>query len=220
MRAVSLTAVSALFLCSVLSACSPKTSVSERDLTAPSESLRAAGAAFKELDDETSGKGRHAESAAEREAAPKDSSGESSSYKKGRYTEEKPSPARAGEKKLPGTGTVYPVINGYPVWVTDPAVQGYAYTAVGSAASGSGGLPGQKRAARIQAMGELSRMIKVKVDNELSSLTVSSGSQARSELKTYSRQRSEGLLNSVRELDSWINPENGDFYLLLGIEGE
>ena len=214
--------IAVLFLLAFLSACSSKAPVSEKKaVSARTDSLRAADAAFKELDEETSGKKRPADSVAKKET-PEKTLQDDNLPRKNNAPEEKASPAaRAENKRRPtATGTIYPVINGYPVWVTNPNVQGYSYTAVGSAVPCAGGLPEQKRVARIHAMGEISRMVKVQVDNEASSSTVSSGGNVRSEFSTYSRQRSDSILNSVSEIDSWIDPKNGDFYLFLGIKGE
>lgn len=213
--------IAVLFLFAFLSACSSKVPMSEKAVSTRADSLRAADAAFKELDEETSGKKRMVDSVTKKETPEKTLQDDSLS-RKNSMPEEKASPAaRAENKRRPtATGTIYPVVNGYPVWVTNPNVQGYSYTAVGSAVPCAGGLPEQKRVARIHAMGEISRMIKVQVDNEVSSSTFSSGGSVRSEFSTYSRQRSDNILNSVSEIDSWIDPKNGDFYLFLGIKGE
>ena len=70
-------------------------------------------------------------------------------------------------------------------------------------------------------MSEISRIIKLQIDNEISTLTVvdNSGNVVK-DVDTYSRQKSDSLLKSVKEIDSWTDPATGDYYLFLGIEGE
>ena len=117
--------------------------------------------------------------------------------------------------------TKYPVVDGYPVWVKTPSVCGYSVTAVGAAAF-HGDAYQQKRAAMMQAQAEIAKIINVKIDNEITSKRYSYNLHGEhsdfNEVKSYSRQRSSELLNSLIEVDQWINPENGDYYILLAVD--
>ena len=99
-------------------------------------------------------------------------------------------------------------------------IDGYELTAVGFAKNNKTNTSTLKKVARIQGMGELSKMIKIYIDNEISSYTSDHNGNVINDIKTYSRQRSDNLLKSIEEIDSWINPSTGDYYLLLGIKGK
>lgn len=141
------------------------------------------------------------------------------------FTVEKSNPRGVGEKKHPiACRSDYSMVNGLPDWVVNPKAEGYPLTAVGLGIYGEGGLSGQMRAARIQAQGELAKMIKVKVDNELNvekMVEVSSAEdKADTKISSESRQRASEILEGVEELRCWIDPSNNDYYVLVGIAGD
>lgn len=135
---------------------------------------------------------------------------------------EKQSPRADIDKKRPVMcGDDYPLINGLPNWVISPSEDGYAVTAVGLGIYGNGGISGQKRAARIQAEGEISKILNVKIENELNiEKTVHvNGDEEKvsSDMQTSSRQRASEILHNAEELKCWVDPTNNDYYVLLGI---
>lgn len=135
---------------------------------------------------------------------------------------EKQNPRVSVDKKRPVIcGSDYPLINALPNWVVSPSEDGYPVTAVGLGIYGSGGISGQKRAARIQAEGEISKMLNVKIDNELNlnkSVHVSASEEkVTSDMTTSSRQRASEVLNYIEELKCWVDPNNNDYYVLVGV---
>ncbi|MBQ3034073.1 MAG: LPP20 family lipoprotein [Deferribacterales bacterium] len=178
--------------------------------------------AFKELDREVSG----SEAPVKKESQVKEeqsvvNKADNKAHIQEEVITEKSSPASVGEKKRPNSNTKYPIENGYPVWVLNPYADGYSIVAVGSAKNNGSGISAMKRTARLNGMSEISRIIKLQIDNEISTLTVvdNSGNVVK-DVDTYSRQKSDSLLKSVKEIDSWTDPATGDYYLFLGIEGE
>lgn len=133
---------------------------------------------------------------------------------------DKSNPVAVTEKARPSSKTNSPIIDEVPEWVINPNAYGYDFVAVGFANGNVEEVSSQKRIARIQGMGELSRIIKIQIDNEILKMDLSVNGEAISDIKTYSRQRSDSLLSSVEEIDNWIDPKTGDYYLLLGIKGE
>lgn len=135
---------------------------------------------------------------------------------------EKQSPRANIDKKRPVVcGNDYPLINGLPNWVISPSEDGYPITAVGLGIYGSGGISGQKRAARIQAEGEIAKILNIKIDNELNiekNVHVNGGEEkVLSDMTTSSRQRASEILHNAEELKCWVDPTNSDYYVLLGI---
>ena len=109
-----------------------------------------------------------------------------------------------------------------PDWVLTPHVNGYPLVAVGVGMYGAGGISGQKRAARVQAQGEISKMLNVYIENELNIMQKTAARNDEvisynSDMQSASRQRSAAKLDTVVELRCWIDPETSDYYLLVGI---
>lgn len=145
------------------------------------------------------------------------------SFKKnGSVVEEKPNPHAVEAKKRPIFCDInYEMVDGLPSWIINPSLEGYPVTAIGLGIYGAGGLAGQKRAARIQAQGEIAKMLNVQIDNELniekSSYTGANEDNSKTDMKSSSRQRSASILGDIEELKCWIDPANNDYYILLGI---
>ena len=111
-------------------------------------------------------------------------------------------------------------ISSYPNWVLNPNINGYFATAVGSSKyNHRQGLSYQKRMARVQANAELSKIISVKIDNELERTSVhSDGTQIKYDINHKSRHRSNSKLENVKQLNEWLDPVTKDYYILLGIK--
>lgn len=122
------------------------------------------------------------------------------------------------EKKRQQVVTKYPIVDGYPVWIKNPNIEGYKYTGIGFAKS-TENISHQKRTARLQGIGDLSKTIQIEINNEISTTkVVDSKGNVISDTETYSRQKSNSLIEKVEEIDAWID-SNGDYYILLGIKG-
>ncbi len=138
---------------------------------------------------------------------------------------QKPSALNVADKKRPSVigETKYPIENGYPIWVLNPnRITGYNYVAVGSAKDNGQGEIAQKQAAKAGAYAELSRMISVQVENEIKSErtihSINGNSEMLTKLDTYSRQRSNGILEGTEEVDIWLDDNTGELYIILGIK--
>lgn len=139
--------------------------------------------------------------------------------------EDKPNPHKTEEKKRPVLCDIdYEMIDGLPSWIINPSMDGYPVSAIGLGIYGAGGLAGQKRAARIQAQGEIAKMLNVQIDNELNIEKTSHKSaiedKSNTNMESYSRQRSASVLDNIEELKCWVDPSNNDYYILLGISSD
>lgn len=108
---------------------------------------------------------------------------------------------------------------GYPVWIDNPNVEGYKYTAIGYAKA-STNKSIQKRIAKSVGMAEISKIIKVEIDNEIkTNRIVDNVGNDKKDIEIYSKQKSDAILKDVDEIDSWIDNE-GNYYMLLGVKND
>ena len=119
--------------------------------------------------------------------------------------------------------TKYPIVNGLPVWVSNPNYGG-VLGGVGIAKKRPGmGYAEQKRLAKQIALADLAKQIEVIVKTETTSVKVNMDTQRlkyyKSKFESYSEHEVRSLLikNAVIE-DEWVDPQTGDLYVWVVIK--
>ena len=119
--------------------------------------------------------------------------------------------------------TKYPIVNGLPVWVSNPNYGG-VLGGVGVARKVPGkGYAEQKRIAKMIALADLAKQIELVVKTELTRTKINIDTQRlkyyKEKFSSYSEQEVRNLLikNAVIE-DEWIDPKTGDLYLWVVIK--
>ena len=114
--------------------------------------------------------------------------------------------------------TKYPIVNGLPVWVSNPNYGG-VLGGVGIAKKIPGkGYAEQKRLAKQIALADLAKQIELIVKTELTKVEINVDTKTlqyyKKKFSSYSEQEVRELLikNAVVE-DEWIDPQTGDLYL-------
>ncbi len=163
------------------------------------EQLQKAKRAFEELEREAE-KPAEALTLEEKEKEPK--------YKK--Y------PRKLAKREVPKTK--YPLVNGLPVWISNPNYGG-VLGGVGVAKKIRGkGYAEQKRLAKQIALADLAKQIELIVKTELTKVEINISTKQleyyRKKFSSYSEQEVRQLLirNAVVE-DEWIDPKTGDLYI-------
>ncbi len=106
---------------------------------------------------------------------------------------------------------------GYPIWIDNPNIEGYKYTAIGYAKASTNKTI-QKKIAKSVGMAEISKIIKVEIDNEIqTNKVVDNVGNEKKDIEIYSKQKSDAILKDVEEIDTWIDNE-GNYYMLLGVK--
>ncbi len=133
--------------------------------------------------------------------------------KKPRYKKYKPQLAKRESPK-----TKYPIVNGMPVWVSNPNYGG-VLGGVGVAKKIRGkGYAEQKRLAKQIALADLAKQIEVIVKAEVTKEEINIDTHQleyyKKKFSSYSEQEVRAMLikNAVIE-DEWIDPATGDLYL-------
>ena len=119
--------------------------------------------------------------------------------------------------------TKYPIVNGLPVWVSNPNYGG-VLGGVGVARKVPGkGYAEQKRLAKMIALADLAKQIELVVKTELTRTKINIDTQRlkyyKEKFSSYSEQEVRNLLikNAVIE-DEWVDPKTGDLYLWVVIK--
>ncbi len=128
----------------------------------------------------------------------------------------KQAPIKIAERKAPRTK--YPIVNGLPVWVSNPNYGG-VLGGVGVAKRIPGkGYAEQKRLAKQIALADLAKQIEVIVRTELTKIEINIDTKTlqyyKKKFSSYSEQEVRWMLikNAVIE-DEWVDPETGDLYV-------
>ncbi|WP_457600735.1 LPP20 family lipoprotein [Hydrogenivirga sp.] len=114
--------------------------------------------------------------------------------------------------------TKYPVVNGLPVWVSNPNYGG-VLGGVGIARKIPGkGYAEQKRLAKQIALADLAKQIELIVKTELTKVEINIDTKTlqhyKKKFSSYSEQEVRAMLirNAVIE-DEWVDPKTGDLYV-------
>ena len=125
-------------------------------------------------------------------------------------------PVKLAKRSVPKTK--YPIVNGLPVWVSNPNYGG-VLGGVGIAKKIPGkGYAEQKRLAKQIALADLAKQIELIVKTEITKVEINVDTKTlqyyKKKFSSYSEQEVRAMLikNAVIE-DEWIDPKTGDLYV-------
>jgi len=184
----------------LLLSCGTKTAKTPSPSPSKEEQLRRAEEAFREL---------------EREAGkpPEELTLEEPNLPERKYRKQ---PRKLAKREAPRTK--YPMVNGMPVWVSNPNYGG-VLGGVGVAKRIKGkGYAEQKRLAKQIALADLAKQIEIIVKTELTKVEINIDTRQleyyKKKFSSYSEQEVRSMLirNAVIE-DEWIDPRTGELYI-------
>ncbi|MDR2870464.1 MAG: hypothetical protein LBV04_08445 [Deferribacteraceae bacterium] len=184
----------------------PTDSAGSTGNTAYDRQQSAANDAFRELDCEAAG-GENCSTVATTPETPAD-----------KPIEEKARPGSTVEEKALDRGAAnYPIVDGYPIWFSQPGYGGHIGGVGIAKVQRSGGYATQRRVALVQAQADLARSVKVNIYGEftMERLLVGKDTQAyyQEKYSSLSRQQVDQFVGSPQVMDEWTDEKNGDLYI-------
>lgn len=130
--------------------------------------------------------------------------------------DDKASPGSVQDKAAPIKSAKYPLVNGLPVWFSQPGYDGYI-GGVGVAKPQSGGYGQQKRAAVALAQADLIKSVSVNVYNESTDerylVDTKTAQFYKEKFTVMSRHDAGEYIENPVVMDEWVNVKTGELYI-------
>jgi len=131
--------------------------------------------------------------------------------------QEKSRPTAAREGSAPTGKTRYQIVNGYPIWFHQPGYDGFIGGVGIAPKQKSGDRTAQRRVAINLAYADITRSIKVNINNELTSekLLVDTKTQNyyKEKFSSMSRQQADEYISNPQIMDEWTDEKTGELYI-------
>ncbi len=110
-----------------------------------------------------------------------------------------------------------PLANDQPQWVVSPERSGFISVVGFAPKQASGGAVAQRRVALTKARQQLGQMVRVRVENNYQQVQQEENGKTSLAVDSTTRLSSHAALNlgNAKVSAQWIDPANGDLYLLL-----
>jgi hypothetical protein len=115
-----------------------------------------------------------------------------------------------------------PLVDNRPLWVASPERSGYISVVGFAPKQTRGGMAAQHRVALTKARQQLGEMVRVRVENNYQQETQVKNGKITQSVDSFTRLSSTAALNLSNAVITaqWIDPANGDLYLLLELPDE